>query len=167
MAIYDLDAIKEQEEIADNDNILDGMLEACENMMDALNESKARLRTAEALSKEAKKHAKNADAYSDLERAAQKVGHAELYEKYHKQAQDSINKAYKSNLNANKIKGVKSSPGELDIYDNQEAERRFKAMYDAYPAKGDRKPGYYKNLYEKKKGIKETCLTILSVIDDI
>lgn len=173
MAIYDVDAILEaeaqtvEESEIDNESVLDGMLEACESMMNAINESKARLRTAEVLSKEAKKHAKNADAYSDLERAAQKVGHAELYEKYHKQAQDSINKAYNSNLNANKIKGVKSSPDDLDIYDNQEAERRFKAMYDAHPAKGDRKPGYYKNLYEKKKAIKETCLTILSVIDDI
>ena len=42
----------------------------------------------------------------------------------------------------------------------------FKDLYNATPAK-ERKPGFYKNLYDKKKAIKETCLNILSVIDEL
>ena len=38
MAIYDVDAINEQELTAERDDILDNMLEACDNMLSALDE---------------------------------------------------------------------------------------------------------------------------------
>ena len=41
MAIYDVDAINEQELAAERDDILDNMLEACDQMLSALDESTA------------------------------------------------------------------------------------------------------------------------------
>ena len=54
-----------------------------------------------------------------------------------------------------------------DIYLGKKAEQNFKKDFDAYPAKNEREPGIYKSIQDKKRSIKETCLTILSVLDEI
>ena len=163
MAIYNVDSINEQELAAERDNIIDNMLEACDNMLTALDESKARRRTVEALEKRKERYNNNIKVYRDLGDAAYKVGHEELAKKYSK----------KMHENRSKLNDVEK---ELKIFDvnrrvdsrnpEKSVERDFKRLYDATPAK-ERKPGFYKDLYEKKKSIKETCLTILSVLDEI
>ena len=163
MAIYDVDAINEQELAASRDNILDNMLEACDQMLNALDESKARYRTVEALNNKRNQYKKNSETYEELYDAARKVGNAKLAEKYASKKQDNDTK---SSEIYDKLHMIDDGYYKDGVEYRKMAEEKFKKMYNATPAK-ERKPGFYKDLYEKKKAIKETCLTILSVLDEI
>lgn len=190
MAIYDVDAILEaeaqtvEESEIDNESVLDGMLEACESMMDALNESKARRRTLEVYRNKEKQYLDNAETYGELKDAAYRVGKNDMVDKYNYKREDARLKGTAYGDAADKYDPAMSpkynkGPRPSDMSEKlkgQMAEKRYKEDLEEFNRRVAKlngvksthdKPGYYKDLYEKKKAIKETCLTILSVIDDI
>lgn len=184
MAIYDVDAINEQELAAERDDILDNMLEACDQMLSAIGESGGA-------------HQKYAKLLAEKDKALQKkiddanyVGsgskaHERLIEKYKSQRDDLADKAEKyvdggmSNAYAstaverkNKIDKTDRSRaktyGSNDEYGYKVAKERFKRDFggpggeDPMVEKAKRQEAI-----RKKRAIKETCLTILSVLDEI
>ena len=181
MAIYDVDAIREHDEdigAADSDSVLDNMLEACDQMLTALDESKARRRYFEALNKQADKHEDNSRTYESISRDLKNLNHGQAAsEYYHKAAKEGRKsgdlrwkaKRYDPEYLRNHYVG---DDDEFDVEEKspidagKAAEDNFKKDLDAYPAK-ERKPGMYKTIQDKKRSIKETCLTILSVLDEI
>lgn len=190
MAIYNVDTILEsevqtvEESEIDNESVLDGMLEACESMMNTLNESNARRRTLEVYRNKEKQYQDNANIYGELMDAAYRVGNRDMMYKYNNKRKDALSNKNKYGDAANRYDPTKSPyfnggrrPGDMsEKLKGQKAEERYKEDLkklnnDAVERNGVKpvhdKPGFYKDLYEKKKAIKETCLTILSVIDDI
>ena len=152
MAIYDVDAIREQDLTAERDGILDNMLEACDNMLTALDESKARRRVMEYLDKDAKSKDETADSLIKLRNSGI------MSSKTNDKLSDKINDLKFNAEVSRKGKSMidPSSYGDDPIEGGKKAEKVFKDMFNATPVKE-----------AKKKAIKETCLTILSVLDEI
>ena len=163
MAIYDVDAINEQELAASRDDIHDNMLEACDQMLCALDESKARRRYVETLNKQADKHDENAGKYNSIAYDFSKLHNGQKAHEYYEKADEE---RWDSEKLRQKAANYGSKSGK-DIYLGKKAEQNFKKDFDAYPAKNEREPGIYKSIQDKKRSIKETCLTILSVLDEI
>lgn len=146
MAIYDVDAINEQELAASREDILDNMLEACDQMLSAIGES---------------------DRVLKNERGAYKTHGPEDYSKW-------SNEDLKDEFEMRKGMAARDKAGrdDEDRYVNlpgygtatQGAHNRRKA--DAI-GKELAKRGEAPSNEAKKKAIKETCLTILSIIDEI
>ena len=185
MAIYDVDAINEQEMAVNSEDILDNMLEACDQMLYALDESTA-----------AQRHygmtSKNLNKYIDLNPVVDKVygkknliggaavkSAAKEFAKYKNDPEYKDKVANKSINAAEKI--MKKFDHDFEGYSDKEKEamkvrtdasRRGSAgatMTRAAKAGYDVKGAFDKaNAKEaKKRAIKETCLTILSVLDEI
>lgn len=181
MAIYDIDAIHEQEAAIDEDTLLDGMLEACNAMMDALTESTAAQRHYGTTAKEISKYGGNSWPY-DKKNLVGKMA----VKKTAKIAgdEDNLNKALdKAEKVSEKVSKRMAKEYDIDVPERTDREKeedrvRSIAMIKAatgatmsraakagYDVKGEFDKVHAKTA--KKKAIKETCLTILSVIDDI
>ena len=183
MAIYDVDAIREHDEdiaAVDSNTVLDNMLEACDQMLTALDESKARRRYVEALNKQADRHEENSKKYESISSDLRKLNHDQASSKYFDKAtiegsksQDIRWKAKRYDPEYLKDHDIGSNghvyhddEGKSSIDAGKAAEQNFKRDLKAYPSK-ERKPGMYKAIQDKKRSIKETCLTILSIIDEL
>lgn len=146
MAIYDVDAINEQELAASREDILDNMLEACDQMLSAIGES---------------------DRVLKNERNRYQSHGPEDYSKW-------SDEDLKGEFEMRKGMATRDKAGrdEEDRYTHipgrdastQGAHNRRKA--DAI-GKELAKRGEAPSKEAKKKAIKETCLTILSVLDEI
>lgn len=178
MAIYNLDAVNEQ---LNENSVLDNMLEACDYMMDVLNlDEGAHRKYMEMQAKKQDALEKKSKMYDDLAKnltgkAAEKskdnarkyaTASSELYhrEKGNGYIDDSANTGHiKDELkDADKY-------GKHDSYYYHQAKEKW--MKD-HGNKGEdklanKKPGVYLDAQKKKRAIKETCLHILSIIDDI
>lgn len=146
MAIYDVDAINEQELAASREDILDNMLEACDQMLSAIGES---------------------DRVLKNERNRYQSHGPEDYSKW-------SNEDLKSEFEMRKGMAARDKAGRDEEYrythipgrdaSTQGAHNRRKA--DAI-GKELAKRGEAPSKEAKKKAIKETCLSILSVIDEL
>lgn len=146
MAIYDVDAINEQELAANRDNILDNMLEACDRMLSAISE---------------------ADRVLKNERGAHATHGPEDYSKW-------SDEDLKGEFEMRKGMAARDKAGrdDEDRYSHlpshgaatQGAHNRRKAEAIG---KELAKRGESPSKDEKKKVIKETCIAILSVLDEI
>ena len=159
MAIYDVDAINEQELAAERDDILDNMLEACDQMLSALDE-----------------HGGARNKYVDIMRDkswknTMKGIHANGYDYPENElAKKYFDLSEKQRAEANKYRNLdKMYSGERDDKESREGKERFMKDFGGPSGKklGHDKPGEIKALQDKKRSIKETCLTILSVLDEI
>ena len=158
MAIYNVNTINEQE-LAAND-ILDNMLEACDQMLSSLDESTAAQRHYGVTSKELGKRIDDSGAEFKNNLLTRGV--------VKKVAKDI------ADLRSDDAKQAGQS-----VYDNQDRKTKEymvkgKAMMNAY--KGANLARYAKTGMDvkgmvdqetKKRAIKETCLTILSILDEI
>ena len=158
MAIYNVDSINEQE-LASND-ILDNMLEACDQMLSSLDESTAAQRHYGVTSKELGKQ---------IDGSGVKFKNNPLTRSIVKKTAKTI-----ADLRSDDAKQAGQS-----VYDNQDRETKEymvkgKAMMNAHTganlARYARTGMDVKGMVDKetkKRAIKETCLTILSVLDEI
>ena len=186
MAIYDVDAIRESELMeaeTDSDSILDNMLEACDQMLNAIGESGGA-------------HQKYAKLLAEKDKALQKkiddadyVGsgsyaHKKLINKYNderrelagkvtKYVDNGLSNSYASSAIDAKNKHDKQNPNnirnnDVTLQDYRAAKKRFKKVCGG-PGGEDPMVEKAKRQEEirKKRAIKETCLTILSVLDEI
>ena len=178
MAIYDVDSIMESD--MDTDDILDNMLEACDQMMSAIGESGGA-------------HQKYAKMLAEKDKALQKkiddanyVGsgskaHKQLINKYNDQrielarkaekyVDDGLSNSYASSAVKNKNRLDKKDPDDARMYKSEyrNAKKRFAKDFGG-PGGEDPLAEKAKRQEEirKKRAIKETCLTILSVLDEI
>ena len=176
MAIYDIDSINEAEYEASTDEILDNMLEACDSMIDALSESTAAQRHFGVTSKDMRK-------YVDSDPVANKV-----YGKKNLIGKMAVKTTAKNMNNIDKFNNVGAKAGKK-VYKSITGEEasddlmNFAKEYSKASNKGAAgalmskaaKAGYdvkgefdkAKAKAAKKKAIKETCLNILSVIDEL
>lgn len=179
MAIYDVNTImeSEQDNFIDEETVLDNMLEACDYMLTALEESGG------AHQRYAKMLADKDKAIQDKIDKANYIGtgsnaHKKLIDKYQKQRADLARKAEKyvdngeSNDYASRAVDFKKSE-DLDgrliaPYQNsfRKAKNNFKKDFGG-PGGEDPMVAKQKLHDAKKKAIKETCLSILSVIDEL
>ena len=182
MAIYNVDAINEQNEVVDTETVLDNMLEACDTMMSALGEGAYRKYMNMQADKQDELLAK-AKKYKDLSEKLTGKAAVKAENKY-RQAKDAARDMYDDQNS----KGYVSNLGNTgSIRDDIESDGGFarKYGYGYGPSRdaksewmkdhgdigedkiGNRKPGTFASKDEKKKAIKETCLNILSVIDEL
>lgn len=184
MAIYDVDAINEQELAAERDDILDNMLEACDQMLSALGESGgAHQKYAKLLAekdKALKKKIDDANYVGSGSKAHEKLINKykaqrdELAEKAEKYVDGGMSNAYASTAvelknKIDKTDGHRAKAyGSNDEYGYKAAKDRFKKDFSG-PGGEDPMVEKAKRQEEirKKRAIKETCLTILSVLDEI
>ena len=161
MAIYDVNTImeSEQDNFIDEETVLDNMLEACDYMLTALEESGG---------------ARN--KYVDIMRSkswnnTMKGIHANGYDYPENElAKQYFDLSEKQRAEANKYRNLdKMYSGERDDKESREGKERFMKDFGGPSGKklGHDKPGEIKPLQEKKRAIKETCLTILSVLDEL
>lgn len=184
MAIYDVDAINEQEMAVNSEDILDNMLEACDQMLAALGESGGA-------------HQKYAKMLAEKDKAIQKkiedanyagsgsYAHKRLIDKYKSQRHDLAKKAakyvdgglsnsYAANAVERKNEIDKTDPYRARVYASNDesgykyAKNNFKKDFGG-PGGEDPMAEKVKRQEQirKKRAIKETCLTILSVLDEI
>lgn len=180
MAIYDVNTImeSEQDNFIDEETVLDNMLEACDYMLTALEESGG------AHQRYAKMLADKDKAIQDKIDKANYIGtgsnaHRKLIDKYQKQREDLADKAakYVDNGESNgyasyavdRKKSVDAEQGGFvapyhDSY--RKAKNNFKKDFGG-PGGKDPMVAKQKLHDAKKKAIKETCLSILSVIDEL
>ena len=184
MAIYDVDAINEQELAASRDDILDNMLEACDQMISALGESGgAHQKYAKLLAEKDKALKKKIDDVNYVGSGSD--AHKKLIDKYKSQRDELADKAakyidggmsnhYASNALESKKNIEKTEPEMAKIYGSRRdsgykyAKENFKKDFGG-PGGEDPMIEKAKRQEEirKKRAIKETCLTILSVLDEI
>ena len=189
MAIYDVNAIMESEQPEgyvdeevfeeEAESVLDNMLEACGQMMSALEESTAAQRHYGTTSKELSKYtdvvpnpynSKNIVGKMALKSTAKQIAKGDkVYDKPFERGKKAYNKLHKDD-----------GPDEYGMSDRDWEEDRIqqraaiKAAIGANMAKAA-KAGYdvkgeidkAKAKAAKKKAIKETCLSILSVLDEL
>lgn len=167
MAIYDIDAIREQEAAIDEDTFLDGMLEACSAMMDALGESTAAQRHFGTTTKDRQ----------NLERFLKWNHYEDISPRQlRKDARDLADPELSKDLKS--VEQIKKENPEMSIRDIEKARVETIADHKGYMGAlmakhaqhGHDVKGEFDKIHKrnaKKKAIKETCLTILSVIDDI
>ena len=181
MAIYDVDAIRESELMeaeTDSNDILDNMLEACDQMLTALDivDEGARTRYVDRLANRNKKleiMKSAASSKKTIDRIDDEIA------KNNKKAVE-VGIADVSSWNPdNRSWRYKDAETVSDRIHNSRhtLEKESKAGKNAYKEKyggpkgedimGNKKPGMVLAAQEKKKHIKETCLTILSVLDEI
>lgn len=180
MAIYDVNTImeSEQDNFIDEETVLDNMLEACDYMLTALEESGG------AHQRYAKMLADKDKAIQDKIDKANYIGtgsnaHKKLIDKYQNQRKDLANKAAEyvdngesSNYASRAVDFKKRSEAEYgrfvtpyrDSY--RKAKNNFKKDFGG-PGGEDPMVAKQKLHDAKKKAIKETCLSILSVIDEL
>ena len=179
MAIYDVDAINEQELAASREDILDNMLEACDQMLTALDivDEGARTRYVDRLANRNKKleiMKSAASSKKTIDRIDDEIA------KNNKKAVE-VGIAYDDKLYPSDSGNWRYKDAETvsdRIHNSRHTlEKESKAGKNAYKEKyggpkgedimGNKKPGMVLAAQEKKKHIKETCLTILSVLDEI
>ena len=180
MAIYDVNTImeSEQDNFIDEETVLDNMLEACDYMLTTLEESGG------AHQRYAKMLADKDKAIQDKIDKANYIGtgsnaHKKLIDKYQNQRKDLANKAAEyvdngesSNYASRAVDFKKRSEAEYgrfvtpyrDSY--RKAKNNFKKDFGG-PGGEDPMVAKQKLHDAKKKAIKETCLSILSVIDEL
>lgn len=180
MAIYDVNTImeSEQDNFIDEETVLDNMLEACDYMLTALEESGG------AHQRYAKMLVDKDKAIQDKIDKANYIGtgsnaHKKLIDKYQKQREDLADKAAKyvdngesNNYASRAVDFKKRSEAEYgrfvtpyhDSY--RKAKNNFKKDFGG-PGGEDPMVAKQKLHDAKKKAIKETCLSILSVIDEL
>lgn len=177
MAIYDYDAIHEQNEMNDTDSILDSMLEACESMMDALNESKARRRYLQIQADKQENEDKKKELYNDISKNGPENKKYEYLNKA-RDAKEASNEIMNKNrkytvdaMNTGKIRDEIDNEAKISKkYGSSYARRseeNFKKDFGTEDTYQPPKAGKYLEWQKKKRAIKETCLTILSALDDI
>ena len=185
MAIYDVDAINEQELAAERDDILDNMLEACDQMLSALGESGgAHQKYAKLLAekdKALKKKIDDANYVGSGSKAHEKLINKykaqrdELAEKAEKYVDGGMSNAYASTAVELKNKIDKKDPNRAKTYGSYDDEAGYRYAKNNFkrdfggPGGEDPMVEKAKRQEEirKKRAIKETCLTILSVLDEI
>ena len=180
MAIYDVNTImeSEQDNFIDEETVLDNMLEACDYMLTALEESGG------AHQRYAKMLADKDKAIQDKIDKANYIGtgsnaHKKLIDKYQNQRKDLANKAAEyvdngesSNYASRAVDFKKRSEAEYGRFVTQyrdsyrKAKNNFKKDFGG-PGGEDPMVAKQKLHDAKKKAIKETCLSILSVIDEL
>ena len=186
MAIYDVNAIMESEqpegyvdeEVLEEEAeaVLDNMLEACDQMMSALEESTAAQRHYGTTSKELSKYtdvvpnpynSKNIVGKMALKSTAKQIAKGDKpYDKAFELGKKAYDKLHKDD-------GYKMSDREWDeVRVQQKAALKgsiganmAKAAKAGYDVKGEIDKAKAKAA--KKKAIKETCLSILSVLDEL
>ena len=182
MAIYDVNTImeSEQDNFIDEETVLDNMLEACDYMLTTLEESGG------AHQRYAKMLADKDKAIQDKIDKANYVGtgsnaHRKLIDKYQKQREDLADKAaeYVDNGESNNYasRAVDGKKSMEDRYGSRLARSPYRDSYRRaknnfkkdFGGPGGEDPMVAKQkLHDaKKKAIKETCLSILSVIDEL
>lgn len=184
MAIYDVDAINEQELAASSEDILDNMLEACDQMLSVLGESGgAHQKYAKLLAEKDKALKKKIDDANYV--GSGSYTHRRLINKYNDQRDYLADKAtkyvtglrsgkYASDAVERKNEIDKTDPSTARIYGRGDesgykyAKNNFKKDFGG-PGGEDPMAEKVKRQEEirKKRAIKETCLTILSVLDEI
>ena len=175
MAIYNVDAINEQELAAERDNILDNMLEACDQMMYGLAQidEGARTKYIDKLANRNKKleimksiasSKKTIDRINDeIDRNNEKAREVGIIEPRGEYGKNYYSAEETSGL-------IHNSPNSDSDYYSKKGKRQYMEKYGGPGGKdiiGDKKPGMVLDAQNKKRAIKETCLTILSVLDEI
>lgn len=173
-----------------SEQLLDNLAEACDNMMTMLDEHGGAYRKyMQQQADKQDKHIKKAQYY---DQAADATSNAQAHEKMKEKSNDEMGKAdeifYKnsrylahntpSKSIAERLDTDKkaSNPANSDKYytNRAKAEANF-ARQSWKHDHGDtgedklaaREPGTFKKLQDQKKAIKETCLYILSILDEI
>ena len=189
MAIYDVNAIMESEQPEgyvdeevfeeEAESVLDNMLEACDQMLAALDESTAAQRHYGMTSKELSKYtdfvpnpynSKNVVGKMALKSTAKQIAKGDkVYDKAFERGKKAYDKMHKND-----------GPGDYKMSDREWDEARVqqkaavkgsiganmaKAAKAGYDVKGEIDKAKAKAA--KKKAIKETCLSILSVLDEL
>ena len=185
MAIYDVDAINEQELAAERDDILDNMLEACDQMLSALDESTAAQRHSGMTSKNLSKFMDGNPVIDKVYGKKNLIGSASIKAAAKELAKYKHDPEYKDKqmnkaVNATEKTMKKFDPDFEGFSDREKEVMKVKSDASQRAAVGATmskaaKAGYdVKGAFDKanakaakKKAIKETCLTILSVLDEI
>lgn len=180
MAIYDVNTImeSEQDNFIDEETVLDNMLEACDYMLTALEESGgAHQRYAKMLADKDKELQDKIDKANYIGTGSN--AHKKLIDKYQNQRKDLANKAAEyvdngesSNYASRAVDFKKRSEAEYgrSVTPYRDSYRRAKNNFKKdFGGPGGEDPMVAKQkLHDaKKKAIKETCLSILSVIDEL
>ena len=181
MAIYDVNTImeSEQDNFIDEETVLDNMLEACDQMMSALEESTAAQRHYGTTSKEFSKYtdvvpspydSKNIVGKMALKKGAKEIAKGdEMYDKAFNRGKKVYNKLHKDDgpddykmserdWEETRVKAKAATKGSIGA-------TMAKAARAGYDVKGEIDKAKAKAA--KKKAIKETCLSILSVLDEL
>ena len=147
MAIYDVDAINEQELAASRGNILDNMLEACDQMMSAIGESDRVLKN--------ERNRYRTHGPEDYSKWSDEDLKAEFEMRKGMAARDKVGRDDKDRYT--------HVPGSYASTQGAHNRRKADAIGKELAKRGEAPSKEAK----KKKSIKETCLTILSVLDEI
>ena len=201
MAIFYLnEQVNEQTEEMSSEQLLDNLAEACDSMMNMLDEGAYRrylnkeAEKADKLEKEADSHRKSSNAYYNAAEnsPSEKVSN-KLMDKSKEERSKMAEKEQESRNIYNKHAGIKPSSSdvpatmgslkrELQHMDDRRGAPAAAGYSNAHEYKkewnkrhGDvgedkfaaREPGTYKKIQDQKKAIKETCLYILSILDEI
>lgn len=195
MAIYDVDSIMESEYEDSTNDVLDNMLEACDQMMSALDESGGAYKKYMNMLADKDKAAKEKIDKIDSIGSGSKY-HKNLHDKYHNKRIEYARKAQKYTFGPDENrKWSITNPiddSKENIYTSSASDYVGKTNYFSklntigknekkylHNGKAEFKkdfggPGGEDKLAEKqkmhdakKKAIKETCLNILSVIDEL
>lgn len=186
MAIYDVNAIMESEqpegyvdeEVIEEEAeaVLDNMLEACDQMMSALEESTAAQRHYGTTSKNLRQftdivptpyNSKNIVGKMAVKKTAKEIAKGdEMYDKslslskkmYDKMGKDDDPKVHDRGWEEARVRNKAAMKGSIGA-------TMAKAARTGYDVKGEIDKAKAKAA--KKKAIKETCLSILSVIDEL
>ena len=180
MAIYDVDAINEQEMAVNSEDILDNMLEACDRMLSVLGESGgAHQKYVNLLAEKDKAIQKKIDAANYAGSGSD--AHKRLINKYNDQRRilaDNAAKYVDGGLSQSNVSTAVAIKNRLEKTDPRRAkgnEPWYRSAKDNFkndfggPGGEDPMVEKVKRQEEirKKRAIKETCLTILSVLDEI
>lgn len=181
MAIYDVDSVMESD--MDTDDILDNMLEACDQMMSAIDESDAMQRHYGTTSKQYKKFYDGepiTDKVYGSKNALGKMGVKSTAKSMAKMNSGKYDKITQKLIDASEKRIKKAVPEYEGLDDRYKEELSLRGKASQRAATGAlmskaAKAGYdVKGEFEKakakeakKKAIKETCLNILSVIDEL
>lgn len=172
MAIYNVEYVDEST-AKKNDDLLDNMLEACDTMMAVLDEhGGARMKYVNMKYKEANDAR---DKYYDYIKKADTAKSDKEKDEYYDKAEKYNEKAYKAGGEVSKYSSGKPAlihrpKSDWGIKCNKEWKDQFMQDFGG-PSTGSKvhsKPGEIKAMQDaKKKAIKETCLSILSIIDEL
>ena len=179
MAIYNIEYMNES--TTKNDDLIDSMLEMCNQMMDVLDEhGGARNKYVKMKDKEANKNLTLAQLYqaqsilADSDKA-KKNFNSKVYDHAIKMLDAGDKVATYTGKNDIDIgdgtKFIHNHKSENDISNSREGKKRFMKDFGGPSSTGKKlghdKPGEIKALQDKKRAIKETCLNILSFIDEL
>lgn len=180
MAIYDVNTImeSEQDNFIDEETVLDNMLEACDYMLTTLEESTAAQRHYGTTSKNLRHftddiiapspyNSKNIVGKMAVKKTANEIAKGdEMYDKplsyakkmYDKMDKDDDPKVHDRGWEETRVRSKAAMKGSIGA-------TMAKAAKAGYDVKGEIDKAKAKAA--KKKAIKETCLSILSVIDEL